>query len=138
MIKSFEANCIGHARVLSELFPLLKGGDHLKRVVNISARTGSIGDNNLGGWYSYRMSKAALNMLTKTAANELKRFNCSVISLHPGTVDTEMSKLFQKSVPKGHLFTPTHSVDQMLKVIWAMNKETTGSFLAYDGKKVEW
>ena len=68
----------------------------------LSAKVGSITDNKLGGWASYRSSKAALNMLIKTASIEIKRSlpNCIVASLHPGTVDTNLSKPFQKNVPK--------------------------------------
>ena len=74
----------------------------------LSARVGSITDSKLGGWYGYRASKAALNMLLKTAAIEYSRRNKMVkpLSLHPGTVDTKLSKPFQRNIPKEQIFTP--------------------------------
>jgi NAD(P)-dependent dehydrogenase (short-subunit alcohol dehydrogenase family) len=74
--KTFDVNCIGHVMLSKSLVPLLKRTNHdttISKIVSISARVGSISDNGLGGWYSYRMSKAALNMFTKTASIELKR-----------------------------------------------------------------
>ncbi|MEM0515886.1 SDR family NAD(P)-dependent oxidoreductase [Pseudoalteromonas sp. YIC-827] len=85
-------------------------------VTIISARVGSITDNRLGGWYSYRASKAALNMLTKTAAIEIRRTHkqSKFLLFHPGTTDSALSKPFQKNVPAGKLFTP-HFVAQRLR-----------------------
>ena len=86
--KTLQVNLIGHVMVTQGLVPLFKRPKaelgNLTKIVNISARVGSIEDNNLGGWYSYRMSKAALNMFTKTASIELKRHGCVVLSMHPG------------------------------------------------------
>jgi len=147
--KTMQVNLIGHAHLTSLLVPLLKrssssssgsssGAQEPSRVVNVSARVGSIGDNNLGGWYSYRMSKAALNMFTKTLSIEMKRFNCICLSIHPGTTDTDLSKPFQKNVRPEKLFAVSSSVKMMLDVIFALKKEETGAFVAYDGSKIEY
>ena len=104
----------------------------------ISARVGSISDNRLGGWYSYRASKAALNMLLKTAAIELGRTRKElvVLGLHPGTVDTGLSKPFQSNVSEGKLFTPEQSAQYLLEVIDGVTPEHSGSVLAWDAQTV--
>lgn len=104
-------------------------------IVNLSARVGSISDNRLGGWYSYRMSKAALNMFTKTLAVELKA-SSKVISIHPGTTDTDLSKPFQRNVKADKLFTVEYSVRAMLEVIGKLESNDTGKFFAYDGTEI--
>lgn len=140
--KTFDINLFGHVIVTQQLLPLLQVPKNSSRptakVVNISARVGSIGDNNLGGWYSYRMSKAALNMFTKTLSIEFNRYNSIALSLHPGTVDTDLSAPFTKNKSKDKIFSATQSVSMMLDVIWKSNKETNGSFFAYDGSTIEW
>ncbi len=102
-------------------------------VANLSARVGSIGDNRLGGWYSYRISKAAQNMATRTMALELARQNTIVIGLHPGTVRTGLSGPFQKGVAEGKLFEPEFSVAQMRKIIEAVEPTHSGHCFAWDG-----
>ena len=107
-------------------------------VCNISARVGRIGDNKLGGWLSYRTSKAALNMFTRTLALEVKRKGVLALSLHPGTVDTDLSKPFQKNVKKNKLQTTEEAVTSMLSVILNIKPEDSGGFFAYDGSRIEW
>ena len=104
----------------------------------LSARVGSISDNRLGGWYSYRASKAALNMLIKTAAIEQARKykNKIVIGLHPGTVDTALSKPFQGNVPGGKLFSPQQSATYLLNVVNDVTVDNTGQLLDWNGKVV--
>ena len=105
----------------------------------LSARVGSIGDNQLGGWYSYRAAKAALNMIIKTAAIEMKRYNkhLSIIGIHPGTVDTPLSKPFQNHVPDHQLFTPKQSVQYIFdNIINVVGAEDSGKVFAWDGKKI--
>ena len=106
----------------------------------MSARVGSIGDNRLGGWYSYRASKAALNQLTKTMAIELRRKNQNVaaILLHPGTVDTDLSKPFQKNVAPEKLFTRERAVEQLLRIIDGVEMKDTGKYYAWDGSEIPW
>lgn len=144
MSKTFETNLFGHVMLTKGLIPLFKTSSSnsnketvkVSKIVNISARVGSIDDNKLGGWYSYRMSKAALNMFTKTLAIEMKRYKCGVISIHPGTTDTDLSKPFQKNVQANKLFSTEYSVQSMLKVIEDFKLEDSGSFYAYDGNKI--
>lgn len=106
----------------------------------ISAKVGSIEDNRLGGWYSYRASKAALNMCLKTLAIEWRRIlpNVTVAALHPGTTDTALSKPFQRHVPTDQLFTPERSVDQLLNVLDNLDPSQSGQFLAFDGERLHW
>lgn len=106
----------------------------------ISARIGSIEDNRLGGWISYRVSKAALNMALKTISVEwkYKNPNCCVVALHPGTTDTNLSKPFQKNVPVGNLQTPTAVAAQLADLLDGLAKEDSGKFFAYDGSEIPW
>ena len=121
--RTLEVNTVGPIMLIAALEPLLKlprrpskgASDRAPSVVaSVSARVGSIGDNGLGGWHSYRVSKAALNMATKSASNELKRHQAWCVALHPGTTDTDLSKPFQKNVKPDKLFTREFSVSQML------------------------
>ncbi len=107
---------------------------------NLSARVGSIEDNRAGGWYAYRASKAAQNMITKTLAIELARKHRGVIclALHPGTTDTELSKPFQRSVPASRLFSPERAAGQLLGVIERCRAEDNGSFLDWKGEPIPW
>ena len=106
----------------------------------VSAKVGSIEDNRLGGWISYRASKAALNMSIKTLAIEWRRTlpNVAVVALHPGTTDTALSKPFQRHVPHGQLFTPEYSVSCMLDVLENLKPAHSGEFLAFDGERLPW
>ena len=105
----------------------------------LSARVGSISDNKLGGWHAYRASKAALNMLIKNFSIELSRTNklAKVIGLHPGTVDTQLSKPFQRNVSENKLFTPEFSASSMAEVIDNLADNESGSVFAFDGSKID-
>lgn len=112
-------------------------------ITALSARVGSINDNELGGWYTYRASKAALNMLFKTAAIELARRakNTKLILFHPGTTDTELSKPFQKNVPAGKLFTPEFVAGQLFELTnnnpdLKLNGEP--AYLDWQGSTIPW
>lgn len=124
---------------LKALLPALKGKVDCRLVV-LSARVGSIKDNNLGGWYSYRASKAALNMMLKSAAIELSRRakNIKIIAFHPGTTDTPLSKPFQKNVPEGKLFTPQFVATQLFSILNASKIDGTASFLDWKGDVIDW
>ncbi len=104
----------------------------------LSARVGSISDNQLGGWYSYRMSKAALNMFIKNAHIEQSRKNkqSKIIGMHPGTVNTPLSLPFQKNVPAGKLFTPDFSAKKILDVISNLDDDAGGKIFAWDGSEI--
>ena len=106
----------------------------------ISARVGSIEDNRAGGWYSYRGSKAMLNMMLSNIAIEFNRGcpNVKVLALHPGTVDTNLSSPFSKNMNPDHLFTPEYSVKSMMDVIESVDKNPLGAFYAWDGEKIPW
>ena len=137
LARSFQINAIGPALVMKHF------GERLPRdgkavMAVISARVGSISDNRSGGWYGYRASKAALNQLMRTVAIELaaRRKDAVCVALHPGTVDTPLSKPFQRGVPAGALFTPDHAAAQLLSVIENLDRADTGKFLAWDGKEI--
>ena len=137
MRKSFEINTFGPALTAKHVLPLLRR-DAKAVFAALSARVGSISDNRLGGWYSYRASKAALNMMLRTLSIEIgRRFkNQVVIGLHPGTVDTALSKPFQGNVPDGKLFTPEFSAGKLLEVVDRVGPEDTGGLFAWDGERI--
>jgi NAD(P)-dependent dehydrogenase (short-subunit alcohol dehydrogenase family) len=99
---------------------------------------GSIGDNRAGGWHAYRASKAALNMILRNLAIEVGRRNPEAIcvGLHPGTVDTGLSRPFQRGVPEGKLFTPEISARHLLAVIDGLTASDSGTVLAWDGQTI--
>lgn len=135
----FQVNSIGAALLAKHVQPLLK---HRERTVfaTISAKVGSIGDNQLGGWYGYRASKAALNMLMRTAAIEYKR-TCPrtiVVTLHPGTTDTQLSRPFQRNVPPEKLFSVEKTVGQLLTVLDQLQESDSGDFFSWNGNRLPW
>ncbi|KAL0305380.1 UNVERIFIED_CONTAM: Benzil reductase ((S)-benzoin forming) IRC24 [Sesamum calycinum] len=146
LLLTYEVNAIGPILVVKHMWPLLKvgGGTGTDRdhaiVANISARVGSIGDNGLGGWHSYRASKAGLNQLTKTMSVEFARKKDPIVCilLHPGTVDTDLSRPFQSNVPEGKLFTKEFSVQKLLSIIMNAKKSDNGKFFAWDGQEIPW
>jgi NAD(P)-dependent dehydrogenase (short-subunit alcohol dehydrogenase family) len=108
--------------------------------VLLSARVGSIGDNRLGGWHSYRASKAAANQLVRTLSVELARKNptAAIVALHPGTVDTGMSRPFQRNVAAETLFTPQQSAAHLWTVMDGIDRARSGGFFAWDGAAIPW
>ena len=106
----------------------------------ISAKVGSIGDNQLGGWYGYRASKAALNMFMRNIAIEYRRTSPRTIAvvLHPGTTDTRLSQPFQKNVPAEKLFSVDRTVTQLLEVIENLEEGDSGQFFSWDGSPLPW
>ncbi|WP_440906393.1 SDR family NAD(P)-dependent oxidoreductase (plasmid) [Catenovulum sp. SX2] len=133
----FQANSIIPALIAKHCLPKLNKQQSSLFAV-LSARIGSISDNRLGGWYAYRASKAALNMLIKTAAIETARSNkqAIVVGLHPGTVDSDLSLPFQKNVPQGKLFTPDYSAKKLWQVMNALTAQDSGKCFAWDGAEV--
>ncbi|GJP52896.1 hypothetical protein CLOM_g12059 [Closterium sp. NIES-68] len=146
MLTSFQVNAMGPALVIKHMAPLLAagGGAAAGREVavagSISARVSSIGDNRLGGWHSYRASKAALNQLVRTMSIELaaKKQPVSAVLLHPGTVDTDLSKPFQTAVPPGKLFTREFAAHKLLGVVGRITAADNGKFFAWDGQEIPW
>ena len=135
--RNFAVNTIGPALVLKH-FARLMPRTGKSAIACLSARVGSISDNRLGGWYAYRASKAALNMVLRTSAIELVRTRRElvVLGLHPGTVDTGLSAPFQGAVVDGKLFSPEQSASHQLDAINAATIEQSGSVLAWDGSTV--
>ena len=138
MAEVLRVNTIGPSLVAKHFLPHLRPG-HKSVFAALSARVGSIADNRLGGWTSYRASKAALNMVLKTLSIEhARRFPDSVvIGLHPGTVDTRLSRPFQRSVAEGKLFSATRSAGYLLDVIERVTPQDTGNVLAWDGSRIK-
>jgi NAD(P)-dependent dehydrogenase (short-subunit alcohol dehydrogenase family) len=134
-----NANALTPMLWIQKLVPILTGEQPCKLVV-FSARVGSISDNRLGGWYSYRASKAALNMMLKTAAIELARRakNIKLIAFHPGTTDTPLSKPFQKNVPANKLFTSEFVAKQLLAIVENIQVDQTVSYLDWQGEFINW
>ena len=132
-------NSIGAVLLAKQVQPLLKHGDRAI-LATISAKVGSIGDNQLGGWYGYRASKAALNMLMKTTALEYKRTcpRAIVVNLHPGTTDTQLSQPFQRNVPPEKLFSVDRTVQQLLGVIAGLQESDSGEFFSWNGDRLPW
>ena len=137
MQEVYAVNAIGPALVAKHFLPHMRQGSKTVFAA-ISARVGSISDNRLGGWASYRASKAALNMLLKTLAIEHARSrpDSSIVALHPGTVDTALSQPFQARVPENKLFTPEFSAAQLLSVIDTVGSADSGGFFAWDGQSI--
>lgn len=135
----FAVNAIGPALVAKYFLPALRPKARTVFAA-LSARVGSIGDNRLGGWAGYRASKAALNMLLRTLSIEQarRRPETVVVALHPGTVDTALSKPFTGRVPEERLFSPEQSADHLLRVIDGLQATDTGGFFAWDGQRIEY
>lgn len=137
MARVFAINAIGPALVAKHFVPLMpRTGSAI--FAALSARVGSVSDNRLGGWHGYRASKAALNMLVRNIAIELSRRNDRAIAvgLHPGTVDSALSKPFQGNVAPGKLFAPDRAALQLLDVIEALKPQDSGKCFAWDGVEV--
>lgn len=136
-MEQFAINAIGPALVAKHVLPRL--ARHQRAVFAVlSARVSSIEDNRLGGWYSYRASKAALNQIIKTLSIELARSRPQAIcvGLHPGTVDTGLSRPFQNNVPHDKLFTPEYAATQLLAVIAGLHVVDSGGLYAWDGARI--
>ncbi len=135
----FQVNTVGPAMVMKYFLPVMpKNTPYI--IASLSARVGSISDNALGGWYSYRAAKAALNMVIKTASIEATRRNdlSVIMGLHPGTVDSDLSKPFQSFVPEGKLFDAEFSAQKLLEVMARRSADDTGKLFAWDGQEIEY
>ncbi|MGB3495130.1 MAG: SDR family NAD(P)-dependent oxidoreductase [Elainellaceae cyanobacterium] len=139
LMRYFQVNSIGAVLLAKHLMPLFKHGDR-SVFATVSAKIGSIEDNHLGGWYGYRASKAALNMLMKTTSIEYSR-RCPktiITMLHPGTTDTRLSKPFQRNVPAEKLFPVERTVSQLMEIIQNLTPKDNGSFFSWDGSPLPW
>lgn len=137
LLRSFAINAVGPLLLLRHLSPRLRR-DGPALAAFLSARVGSIADNRLGGWYGYRASKAALNQLVRTAAIEIARARpqAVVVSLHPGTVDTAMSRPFQAGLPDGQLVSAERSADHLLAVMDRLGPADSGGFFDWAGEPI--
>ncbi len=137
LMHSFAINALGPALLMKHFLPLLPR-EGRSVFVSLSARVGSVGDNRLGGWYSYRAAKAALNQLVHTAAIELRRQSphALCVAMHPGTVATPLSAPFQKT----HLDvrTPPLAAEQILQSIDQLSASDSGGFFDYRGLSIPW
>jgi NAD(P)-dependent dehydrogenase (short-subunit alcohol dehydrogenase family) len=139
LLSYFQVNSIGSVLLAKHLLPLFRHPNP-SIFACISAKVGSIGDNYLGGWYGYRASKSALNMFMKTVSIEYNRTcpHTIVVTLHPGTTDTNLSKPFQKNVPPEKLFSVEKTVTQLLNVIDNLTENDNGQFFSWDGNLLPW
>ena len=133
----FEVNTIVPSLIAKHFLPHLNR-DYPSIFAALSARVGSISENELGGWYGYRASKAALNMIIKNASIEIGRRNkkAIIVGLHPGTVDTDLSRPFHKNVPVEKLLTPHQSVTKLLEVLVSLTPAQSGKCFAWDGEEI--
>ena len=135
----FDVNLVAVGMAIKHLLPLLPKRER-GVFMSLSARVGSIGDNRLGGWYSYRASKAAQNMYIKCAAIEAGRTRKELVcvALHPGTVDTALSKPFTRRTPSDKLFSAEQCVGYLSDVIASLDASHSGGFFAWDGSVIEY
>ncbi len=140
-LKVYENNVIP-AILIGKYFKALLRASEQPRFFSISAKVGSITDNNIGGWYSYRMAKASLNMFMKTFSRELGRFNKSslIVALHPGTTETKLSEPFMETAKKKYkIHTPNDTAENLWKVVKQLQIPTdNGAFYSWDGEKLPW
>lgn len=137
MMRAFEVNTIGPALIAKHVLPLLPR-DRRAVFAALSARVGSISDNRLGGWHSYRASKAALNQIIRCLSIELavNRPQAICVGLHPGTVDTRLSRPFQSQVAEGKLFTADQSAAHLLTIIDQLTPAQTGRVFDWAGSEI--
>ncbi|MFY0309807.1 SDR family NAD(P)-dependent oxidoreductase [Leisingera sp. D0M16] len=138
LLALFTANTVAPVLTAKHFLPLLPR-DRRGVFAALSARVGSISDNHLGGWYSYRASKAALNMFIRTAAIEIRRRNPQAIAagLHPGTVESGLSRPFLRNVAPDKCFSPQYSVSRMMTVIDTLTPSQSGYCFAWDGSLID-
>ena len=129
-LDAFKINTLAAFKMTKAFLPHLKKGQ-LKKIASLTSKMGSIDDNSGGGEYIYRSSKTALNMVMKSLSIDLKPYDLSVITLHPGWVRTDMGG------PNG-LIDVDESVAGMKRQIDKLTIRTSGQFIAYDGKKISW
>lgn len=137
MAEVFAVNTIGPAIAAKHFLPLLHPGRR-SVIAFLSARVGSIGDNRLGGWHSYRASKAALNALVRCYSIEMRARNrhAIAVALHPGTVDTNLSMPFQRNVPAEQLSSTERSAAHLVNVIDGLCPAHSGGFFAWNGDPI--
>jgi NAD(P)-dependent dehydrogenase (short-subunit alcohol dehydrogenase family) len=136
---SVTANLITHLHLAQSIAPFVSRKKSV-RWISLSAKVGSIGDNQLGGWYSYRMTKAALNMMVRNLDIEWRRKNpaCRIAAVHPGTTDTPLSQPFQAGIQPGKLYSPQQTAERMLNIMANLSEAQSGKLLFWDGTELPW
>lgn len=143
-LQNMQINALAGLLIAKHIKPLLakatRSVDKPAIFATISARVGSISDNQLGGWYSYRMSKAALNMGMKNLSIEWARSlkDVCIVVMQPGTVNTQLSAPFQGNVAEGQLFSPAYSAECLLEVLSGMSAAQSGRFVDWAGESIPW
>ncbi len=138
MLESFRVNSIVSGLIARYFLPSFRHGEECS-LVSISAKVGSITDNKIGGWYGYRASKAAMNMILRTAAIEYARYSCrcNILAIHPGTTVTQLSEPYIKNT-KYKLHTPDETAKNILSVIDQQSYSPEARFLSWDNTTIEW
>ena len=139
LARAFAVNATGFGLLARALLPWLRHRE-FKRIAAISAKVGSITDNGFGGWYAYRSSKAALNMLVRNLSIELPR-RCkpiACVALHPGTTESALSEPFSQSLAKLKVHTPAQTADNLVRVLEGLGDESNGRFFSWDGSELPW
>ncbi len=139
LARAFAVNATGCGLLARALLPWLRHRE-FKRIAAISAKVGSITDNGFGGWYAYRSSKAALNMLVRNLSIELPR-RCkpiACVALHPGTTESALSEPFSQSLAKLKVHTPAQTADNLVRVLEGLGDESNGRFFSWDGSELPW
>ena len=136
-LKVLKINTVGPAIIGKYFLPLLTK-DQKSVFAFLSARVGSISENKLGGWYSYRASKTALNQVIKNFSIEISRTNPNavILGLQPGTVESNLSEPFKKNVARDKLFTPEYSAEMLANVILDSTQDNSGDLLSWDGETI--
>jgi len=138
MARNYAVNTIGPALIAKHFLPLMPRRQPAVFAA-IGARVGSISDNRLGGWYGYRAAKAALHMTICNIAIEWGRRNeqAIAVALHPGTVDTSLSKPFQANVAQSKLFDASYCAARLLEVLAGLTPADSGQIFAWDGTRIQ-
>ncbi|MFC4258151.1 SDR family NAD(P)-dependent oxidoreductase [Marinobacter lacisalsi] len=139
MARAFQVNCVGFGMLVQALAPGFRG-QHLTRVAAISAKVGSISDNQFGGWYAYRCSKAALNMLVRNLSIELPRRYAPLtcVALHPGTTESPLSAPFGQSLAKLTVHRPEETARNLHDILGSLSEADNGRFISWDGTDLPW
>jgi len=141
---TFQINVISHLLTIKHFHRFLPNAsqklDRPSKWVHVSARVGSIEDNRLGGWYSYRSSKSALNQVVKTFDLHLQqqKIQAICVAMHPGTMKTELSKDFLRAVPDDRIFEPWDAAVNVMNVVENLNTDQRGKFWDWSGQHIPW
>lgn len=139
MARAFQVNCVGFGTLVQTLAPSFRG-KHLTRIAAISAKVGSISDNGFGGWYAYRCSKAALNMLVRNLSIELaRRYSpLACVALHPGTTESPLSAPFGQSLAKLTVHEPEDTARNLYGILEQLSEADNGRFISWDDTDLPW